>query len=98
MKKLHDDDYLLEITVRLAVHKRDAAALLSLAGPPYSDDDSDEERIISAVSDFVDDPIIVHNYLDFRASSIRRIPSVKLFDDFESPENHVPKTDHHSQE
>jgi len=41
MKKLHDDDYLIEITIRLAVHKKDAAALLSLAGPPNSDDHSD---------------------------------------------------------
>jgi hypothetical protein len=87
MRKLHDDDYLLEITVRLAVHKRDAAALLSLTGPRYSDDNSEEDRIISAVSDFVDEPIMDHNYLDFRASSTRRIPTVKLFDDFESPED-----------
>jgi hypothetical protein len=93
MKKLRDDDYLLEITVRLAVHKRDAAALLSQAGPPHGDDDSEEERIMSAVSDFVDGAIIDHNCLDYRASSTRRIASVKLFDDFESLEELVPRTD-----
>jgi hypothetical protein len=55
MKKLHDDDYLIEITIRLAVHKKDAAAWLSIAGPPYFDD-SEEDRIMSTVSDFVDNP------------------------------------------
>lgn len=92
MKKLHDDDYLIEITVRLAVHKEDGSALLSVAGPPYNDDDNEEDRIISAVSDIVDEPIMDRNYLDFRASSTRRIPSVKLFDDFATIEDLVPKT------
>jgi hypothetical protein len=78
---------LIEITIRLAVQKEDAAALLSLAGPPHSDDDSEEDRIISAVSDFVEDAIMGHKCLDYRASSIERIPTVKLFDDFYSPEN-----------
>jgi hypothetical protein len=87
MKKLHDDDYLIEITIRLAVDKEDAATLLALAGPPYSDDHSEQDRIMSAVLDFVDGPIMDHNRLDYRAASIRRIPTVKLFDDFESPEN-----------
>jgi hypothetical protein len=87
MKRLHDDDYLIEITIRLAVHKEDAAALLSLAGPPYSDDHSEHDRIMSAVLDFVDGPIMDHNCLDYRASSIRRIASVELFDDFHSPDD-----------
>jgi hypothetical protein len=87
MKKLHDDDYLIEVTIRLAVHKEDAAALLSLAGPPYSDDHTEEERIISAVSDFVEGTIMDHNCLDYCASSTQRIPSVKLFNDFYSPED-----------
>jgi hypothetical protein len=30
MEKLRDDDYLLEITVRVSVRKEDAAALISL--------------------------------------------------------------------
>ena len=42
---------------------------------------------MSAVLDFVDGPIMDHNRLDYRAASIRRIPTVKLFDDFESPED-----------
>jgi predicted nucleotidyltransferase len=67
--------------------------LLSLTGPLYSDDHSEEDRIISAISDFVDDPIMDHDYLDFRASSTRRIPTVKLFDDFESLEDLVQETD-----
>jgi hypothetical protein len=87
MRKLHDDDYLLEITVRLAVHKRDAAALLSLAVPPDSDDDSEEDRVISAVTDLVDEPLIQHNCVDYRASITRRISTVKLFDDFASLED-----------
>ena len=92
MKKLRDDDYLIELTIRLAVHKQDAAALLSLAGPPHSDDDSEEGRIISAVSDLVEEAIMGHNCLDYRASSTERISNVKLFDDFSSIEDLVPKT------
>jgi hypothetical protein len=87
MKKLHDDDYLIEITIRLAVHKGDAVTLLAQAGAPYSDDHSEQDRIMSAVLDFVDGPIMDHNCLDYRASSTERISSVKLFDDFPSLED-----------
>jgi hypothetical protein len=90
MKRLHNDDYLLEVRVRLAVHKRDVSALLLQAGPPYSDEASEEERVMEAVSDLVDGTIIDHRYLDYRALSTRRIRSVKLFDDFEPLEDLVP--------
>ena len=38
MKKLRDDDYLIEIMIRVAVRKQDVAALLSQADIRPSDD------------------------------------------------------------
>jgi hypothetical protein len=83
MKKLRDDDYLIELTIRVAVRKQDVAALLSQADIPPSDDDSEQDRVLIAVSDLVDDTISNHDCLDFSASSAWRMPNVKAFNNFE---------------
>jgi hypothetical protein len=86
MKKLRDDDYLVELTIRVAVRKQDVAALLSQADIPPSDDDSEQDRVLMAVSDLVDDTIINHDCLDFSASRAWRMSNVKAFNNFETLE------------
>jgi hypothetical protein len=54
MKKLRDDDYLLEITVRLSVRKENAAAVISLTERHDEDDEAEEDRILTSVLDLVD--------------------------------------------
>lgn len=77
---MNDDDYLMEVTVQVAVRKQDVAALLSLSSEPYSDDSDEEERVFDAVSQVIDGSVEDHKYLHYSASSICRMPSFRLFD------------------
>lgn len=83
MKKLRDDDYLLEITIRASVRKENAAAVIALTEGHDEDDETEEDRILSAVLDIVDDGLLEHYPLiQYTGASAWRIPTVKHFEDF----------------
>lgn len=83
MKKLRDDDYLLEITIRASVRKENAAAVIALTEGHDEDDETEEDRILSAVLDIVDDGLLEHDPLiQYTGASAWRVPTVKHFEDF----------------
>jgi hypothetical protein len=82
MKKLHDDDYLLEITVRVAVRKEDAPSVISLT-ESHDGDDTEEDKIFTAILNLVDGGLLKHDpFLEHTGSSAWRVPTVKRFQDF----------------
>jgi hypothetical protein len=48
---LQEDDYLFEITMHVAVRKQDAALVRSLGTSPCEEDETDDDRVLSAVMD-----------------------------------------------
>jgi hypothetical protein len=82
MDQFNDDDYLLEITFRVAVRKQDAAALLSQTASSFDDDSSEENRVFDVVSELFEGAIDDHDYLHYSASSVGRLPSFEVFDNF----------------
>lgn len=51
MKKLSNDDYLMEITFRVGVRKKDAQAITALT-EPCEDDETEQDKVLSAVMDW----------------------------------------------
>lgn len=83
-KTLRDDDYLLEVTVRVSARKRDAPAVMQLA-EAHEDDETEGDKVLSAVVDLLDGTFLTHDsLLDFRAATARRISTVKQFENFET--------------
>jgi hypothetical protein len=85
MDQFNDDDYLLEVTFRVAVRKQDVAALLSQITPSFKDDSSEEDKVLNAVSDLFEEAIDDHDCLHYSASSVGRLPSFEVFDNFGLP-------------
>ena len=65
------------------------AALLSQADIPPSDDNNEQDRVLIAVSDLVDETISNHDCLDFSASRAWRRSNVKAFNNFELLEEDI---------
>jgi hypothetical protein len=82
MQKLKNSDYLVEIKIRLAVRKKDAAAVIAL-GPKWKKDRTEKEKLYSAVFDLIEQGLAKHGDLVQAAQfKARRIPSVAEFHDF----------------
>jgi predicted nucleotidyltransferase len=82
MKKLSNEDYLLEINLRVAVRKQDVIKLISQA-ERRKEDKTEEDRVLSAVIDIVDDAFASHcDLLENPALCAKRIPKIKEFEDF----------------
>jgi predicted nucleotidyltransferase len=85
MKKLRDDDYLLEITIRVSVRRNYAAAVISLTERHDEDDETEEDRILTAVLDLVDSRLLEHDpLLQYAGAAVWRVPTVKHFEDFQT--------------
>src|SRR5260370_822098 len=82
MKKLRDDDYLLEITVRVSVRKQDATAVISLVEGDDGDN-TEEDKVLTAVLNLVDGGLLSHDpLLRYAGATAWRVPTVKHFEDF----------------
>jgi predicted nucleotidyltransferase len=83
MKNLRDDDYLLEVTVRVAVRKQHAPAIIALNENPFEDDETEQGKVLNSVIQMVDDGLLKHESLiDYAGASAWRVPTLKHFEDF----------------
>jgi hypothetical protein len=91
MKKLKDDDYLMEITVRVAVRRRDAAKVIAL-DPTCEVAETEEDGVLSAVYDIVDDALVQHeDLISLGSSRTERVPTVALFEDVDTLGSDFPE-------
>jgi hypothetical protein len=82
MNKLQNDDYLLEITVRLAVRKQDAAEVIAL-GAQRKQDATELDKVGSAIVDLLDRGLVKHDKLiEVAQYTASRLSSVAKFHDF----------------
>ena len=80
--KLCDDDYLLDVTIRVSVRKQDAAALISSASKQVHDE-TEEDRVISAILELVEQGIFENpTIVEFFGSTTRRVSTVNEFENF----------------
>jgi hypothetical protein len=77
--ELRVDDYLFEITVRVAVRKKHASAVISLCTSPSEEGDTEHDRVVSAVMDVVTDGLVKHEHMLDCDSSVGRRLSLKEF-------------------
>jgi hypothetical protein len=52
MSKVKDDDYFVEVTLRMIVRRKDAQAVIAL-GDKWEDPETERDKVVSAVLDLV---------------------------------------------
>jgi predicted nucleotidyltransferase len=83
MRRLRKDDYLVEVTVRVAVRKQDASAVIELAESPFQKGATEENKVIVAVIDIVDSGLVKHEtLLDYSRAIGGPVPTLRAFEDF----------------
>ncbi|MGH9342398.1 MAG: hypothetical protein ACRD19_01340 [Terriglobia bacterium] len=80
-KKLKENDYLLEITLRLAVRKKDAAAVIALNEHPDPEDETEGDRVLDAVMDLIGGSLTQYEALFEPEMVGRRIHTLKEVED-----------------
>jgi predicted nucleotidyltransferase len=79
MKKLRNDDYLMEVTLRVGVRKKDAQAIVALT-EPWEDDETEQDKVLSAVMDLTVQGLDKHQPLiEYDSSTAHRMPNLKAF-------------------
>lgn len=82
MKKLRNDDYLVEVTLRVGVRKDDAEATIALT-EPWEDNETEQDKVLSAVLDLAEEGLDKHHPLiEYQSGIARRMPNLKAFRDF----------------
>ena len=78
---LKDDDYLLEIKIRLAVRNEDATAVIAM-DPKWAKDRTEETKLTSAIFSLIEKGLAKHSDLiQVARLNPRRVPSVPEFHD-----------------
>lgn len=79
-RKLKEGDFFFEVILRAAVRKEDLPSVLASA-ERWEEDETDEERLLSAVLDLADRAFEASNKVEFTSASAGPIGTFKEFDD-----------------
>lgn len=77
--EIKDGDYLMEVTVHIAVRKKDAAAVMALK-ESWELDDTEQGKVVSAVLDVIDDALNEHSdIIEMESLGASVVPNLEKF-------------------
>ncbi len=80
-RRLKEGDFFFEVILRAGVRKEELPAVLAVA-EKREDDETDEERLLSAILDIAEQAFDTNNKVEFTSASAGTIDTFKEFDNF----------------